>query len=170
MSANLGPHSLENNTLELVESVTNTLDHAGIETAIFGGWSEELLGLRPPGSHRDIDLLCHGDNFDLVDAYLMENAIAEEILAKRFTHKRAVLWQGTVVEIILVQNAANQLVTKFFGTFQFVWPLDTFGTRVSVNGRVLPVASVSALQKYRAEHDKIDGAYRQFVAALKRVE
>ena len=34
--------------------------HQGVETWVFGGWGEELRGLKPPAQHADLDLLYPG--------------------------------------------------------------------------------------------------------------
>jgi tRNA nucleotidyltransferase/poly(A) polymerase len=78
--------------LELVEQ-------AGFRAALVGGWSRELLGIEPPRPHGDVDLIITDADIDALDAWLIAR---DEIVAKRFPHKRAFLLHGTMVELHLV--------------------------------------------------------------------
>ena len=115
------------NTLETVVAVLAKLRDFGLETALFGGWAEEARGLRDPGPHSDIDLVIEADNFQPVDGLFASDNIWNEIVQKRFHHKRAFVHTGTMVELCLVEQNRNRSVTHFWGDTEYVWlrPLTT---------------------------------------------
>ena len=45
-------------------ALVRELEGADNNIVIFGGWAVELLGVKAPWEHSDIDLLLIGDNFD----------------------------------------------------------------------------------------------------------
>jgi hypothetical protein len=63
------------------------LERAGAPCLVFGGWAEELLGLRAPGPHRDIDLVHLSNAFATVDMGFERRRLPAEIRPKRFPHK-----------------------------------------------------------------------------------
>ncbi|MBM7785480.1 nucleotidyltransferase domain-containing protein [Tenggerimyces flavus] len=132
------------NDLAFVRRVVRELEAAGMVTWIFGGWAEELLGLAAPRSHHDIDLLYPAPDFDQVDAFLLGGKW-DEIVAKRFAHKRAFEVDGVMVELFLVQDSGDGYYTDFWGRTRHVWPDGVLGTRASG----LRVASTLALTGYR---------------------
>ncbi len=156
------------NTLELLAEVVQMLADVQIRTWLFGGWAEELSGLCPPRSHGDIDLLYPAQDFIRLDEFLRAQSEAKEVTAKRFSHKRAFEWQGVLVEGFLVRPEAEGLVTDFFSTFQFVWPQDTLSSTVMLPGGEWPCASAAALRQYRARHNEVEQAYRDYMMPLGR--
>src|SRR5215218_6961176 len=114
--------SLTPTDLRHVQRVVRLLEAHGIITWLCGGWAEELQGLIAPRPHRDIDLLYRADDFELVDRFLRQAAV-EEILAKRFSHKRAFVLEGVMTELILVRP---DLTTLFWNQQHFAWPVDIF--------------------------------------------
>lgn len=128
-----------------VQKVMTLLEVHGIVTWLFGGWAEELHGMIAPREHRDVDLLYLGDSFALVD-YFLRMGIVQEIVAKRFPHKRAFMSDGVMTEITLV---GPDLTTLFWGRWPFDWPGDTFDYRLGG----ISVASPAALMGYRAAHE-----------------
>jgi len=58
-------------------------------------------------------------DFDLLEK-LIKSENLEEIIPKRLPHKGALLINGIMVEFILVQEKSNDLVTRFFGTYDHV--------------------------------------------------
>ena len=80
------------------------VEAAGFQVALVGGWSRELLGLEPPRVHADIDLVLTDVDIAALDEWLGSK---EEIVAKRFPHKRAFLLDGTMVELHLVTRRAE---------------------------------------------------------------
>jgi hypothetical protein len=144
--------------------VVQALAEAQINTWLFGGWAEELLGLRPPGLHRDIDLLYPAQNFETLDEFLRAHGGVEEVRPKGFTHKRAFLWQSVLVEVFLVRSGVEGYVTDFFGTHQFPWPQDTLSHMVILPCGGYPSASPAALRLYRARHDDVEQAYWRHIA------
>jgi hypothetical protein len=80
------------------------VEAAGFQVALVGGWSRELLGLEPPRAHADIDLVLTDVDIAALDEWLGSK---EEIVAKRFPHKRAFVLEGTMVELHLVTRRAE---------------------------------------------------------------
>ena len=141
------------------------LSAAGVETYLFGGWAEELLGLCPPRPHHDVDLLYPAEDFSLVDNFLLDGQPEiEEVAAKRFVHKRAFIYGGVMVEILLLKPDASGYTTTFFDRYSFYWPADTL-SGITLDGKPLRLASAAALSKYRDEHSKVDDARRHFFRA-----
>jgi len=133
------------NDLGFVRYVVDRLESAGVRTWLFGGWAEELLGLRLPGPHHDVDLLYPAGSFDAVDVVLADGDV-EEITAKRFPHKRAFETEGIMVELLLLQGPDNAPFTDFWGASRYEWPSNVFG--IQAGG--LRVASAMALIDYQA--------------------
>ena len=77
------------------------VEEAGFQAALVGGWSRELLGLEPVRQHSDIDLVVTDPEINELDAWL---STTDEIVAKRFPHKRAFLLGGVMVELHLVRR------------------------------------------------------------------
>lgn|GEM_PF-554688 len=143
---------------------------AGLPVWLAGGWAEELRGLIPPRPHRDIDLLCRADDFAVLEAFLRHNPEFEEISAKRFSHKRAVLLAGLMIEFVLVQQGAPGFFTRFFGgRFRLDWPAGSFEQDLQVAGQPVPAASIEALRHYRAQHAHIQRAYQQWRAQQEKI-
>ena len=152
------------NTIPLLVSVVEALADAGVGTWLFGGWAEELWGLRPPGPHRDIDLLYPAQSFGPLDEFLRTCGDAEEVRPKRFPHKRAFEYRGVLVEVFLVRPEGAGHVTDFFGTHRFGWPPDTLRYTVRLPCGERPAASPAALRLYRERHGDVERAYRQYAA------
>ena len=106
------------NSVKFLHAIVARLRKAGIETIVFGGWAEELMKAIPPRPHHDVDLLYFEDNFIKVDEFLANQADLEEIRSKRFSHKRAFLWNGIMVELLLVQEGNKQYITNLWGEYR----------------------------------------------------
>ncbi|MES0864886.1 hypothetical protein ABLN87_21265 [Ruegeria sp. SCPT10] len=109
------------NTPETVTTVLAKLAELRIVAALCGGWAEEALGIIPPRPHKDIDIVVEANDFSAIDQALIDGELKNEIAAKRFAHKRAFVFSETMVEMYLVQNRANGLVTMFWGDTEYVW-------------------------------------------------
>lgn len=124
---------------------------------LFGGWAEELQGLRPPGPHGDVDLLLPALDFVPLEQAMAMNAGFREIGAKRFAHKRA--WAGAdglVLEFLLVIREAGGPVTRFWGDRPFHW-LEPLGDRaIHVTEAILAVATADNLVRYRRLHGSME--------------
>ena len=155
---------MSENNLMLVFDVMQALANAQIKTWLFGGWAEELLSLRLPGPHRDVDLLYLAPDFGPLDEFLQMSEGIEEIPSKHFVHKRAFLWQKVVVEVFLVQAEACGYVTDFFSLYRFWWPEDTFEHPPYAHQSSVDYALVSpsALHLYRERHQAVEHARRQY--------
>ena len=153
------------NTQPFLQDTLQELQSANINTWVFGGWAEELCGLRPPGPHGDIDLLFPAEDFSRVDHFLRARQDREEVPGKRFVHKQAFLRQGVLVELFLVPTTGAGLTTDFFGLHLFHWPADTLLHTVSLIGVPVPMTSPAALRFYREQHQAVEEAYRQHLAA-----
>jgi hypothetical protein len=150
------------NDINLLNAVIDLLKANGIDVWVFGGWAEELWRLRPPGPHGDIDFLYPAENLDALDAFLTQFSMPE-IEAKRFSHKRAVEFEGVLVEFILVEREGDALVTRFFdGLVTHSWPVDTLSETLMLKGTLVHVAGVDALTGYRQIHGKVDHAYQEY--------
>jgi hypothetical protein len=128
------------NDLAFVMRVVDMLEDARLRVWLFGGWAEELRGLRAPCDHTEIDVLYPGRDFARVDRLVSE--VGEEIVAGRAAHKRAFLFEGAMIELMLVQKDENGWFTEL-PRRTHRWPADVFATA----GR-LPVASAAALEGY----------------------
>ncbi len=155
---------MSKNTPALVHSLLDLLTQAEISVCLFGGWAEECWGLIPPRDHHDIDLLYPGISFDAVDSFLRRTPQFSEFCAKRFSHKRAALYHNVMVEFLLVTASS----TLFFqDRFIFTWPPDTFTQRRDFAGRLIPIASLAALNSYRAQHARVQQAYMDSIQGSK---
>jgi hypothetical protein len=127
-----------------------TLDHMRLATWVFGGWAEELRGLRSPGPHGDIDLLYPAQNFERLDAQIAAARI-QEIPQKHLSHKRAIELEGIRIEFFLLEPDRDGHRTSLFdGRFVYHWPADTLACGpVPVDKYELRVASRTALADYR---------------------
>lgn len=134
--------------LGTVREVVTELAAAGFQALVFGGWAEELLGLRPAGLHSDIDLLVIDPDLDRLDGWLAET---DEVAAKRASHKRALERDGTLVELFLTRRRFDEQVTVFGGVHTFVWPPDLLDHTAAG----LAVASPTALAAYRSSHEML---------------
>ena len=139
-------------TPDMVISVLARLEQNGISCLLFGGWAAEALGLVPPRTHRDIDLLLPAGSFSALDGLLAVPSVGfAEIPLKRFAHKRAFLFDGVMVEIILVQETGQGAVTNFWGDTLFAWKLP-LAERCHLSGHGLRAASRDNLHHFRKHH------------------
>jgi hypothetical protein len=146
------------NDQALLSSVLSMLAERSLNVWVFGGRAEELWQIGPPRAHNDIDLLYPAAGFDRLDEFMREPGL-EEIPAKRFSHKRALVYQGVMVDIFLLQRSEDGYGTQFFdGLFNYRWPLDTLSYTRTVCGSEVNVASVAALMHFRANHQRISQA------------
>jgi hypothetical protein len=121
----------------VVLRVVDTLEAARLRVWLFGGWAEELRGLRVPCEHVDVDLLYPGRDFARVDKFIGDDVVDER------SHKRSFEVDGVPVELLLVQKDEQGWYTELPHR-KHRWPRDVFATA----GR-LPVASATALDSYR---------------------
>jgi hypothetical protein len=125
------------NDLGVVLRVVDTLEAARLRVWLFGGWAEELRGLRVPCEHVDVDLLYPGRDFDRVDRFIGDGVADER------PHKRSLELDGIPVELLLVQKDEEGWYTDL-PRRRHRWPPDVFA-----NAGRLPVASATALESYR---------------------
>lgn len=122
------------------------LSEANLGPLVFGGWAEELLGLTAARTHSDIDLLVVAEAL-AVDVFVSQR---REIVQKRFSHKRAYVEDGVMIELFLVDRNEGVETTTFWDTRLWKWPrLEP----VMVDG--LPVAPAAALAAYRTNYEDI---------------
>lgn len=133
------------NDLTYVRRVLGLLAAHELRAWLFGGWAEELHGVIAPRPHKDIDLLYPAPDFRQVDAFLSCGTV-DEIVAKRFPHKRAFELDGAMTELFLVRQDAAGYYTSFWGQHRYDWPPDVLG-----EARGLPAASVAALGGFRTK-------------------
>jgi hypothetical protein len=129
-------------------------------TWLFGGWAEELRGLRAHRPHTDIDLLYPAAGFAVVESLLASDCV-EEIEGKRFPHKRAFVFEGVMTELFLVCRDELGLYTMFWGDTRHDWPNDTLSSPTSFEW---PVASSAALMGFRQYHRRLAARREAYVA------
>ena len=128
---------------------------------LFGGWAEELWAITPPRLHHDIDFLYPADSFQDLDQFIAKTNNLQEIQSKRFSHKRAIMYQDVMIEFLLVKQGDSTCFTDFFsGQYRFEWPHELLCHIRNVSGYDLPIASRQALLLYRQRHKYIEEAYQ----------
>lgn len=140
------------NTQETLVAILELLNVSGVECDIFGGWAEELLGLREPWQHGDIDLVYRGADFTHVDNVIRHRCETFfEVERKRFRHKRAFLFRETLCEIVLVQDSGATPTTYYWGDVPFQWcqPL-LHHEAVNLVGRPVTAMSCENLRRHRS--------------------
>jgi hypothetical protein len=140
------------NTLGLVAAVLARLQREGVPCHVSGGWAEELLGLRPPGPHGDIDLVHLAPDFVAVDRALARGFLGGEIVLKRFPHKRAFLVGGICCEILLIDQTGEPPMTRFWGDVPFFWRRPLLEPDGAGHGDPISVLSRPNLLHQRAHH------------------
>jgi len=152
------------NARETLAAALGSFRKAGLPCDLFGGWAEELLGLRPPWQHADIDLVYRGDSLAAFDAIGGEFS---PVPAKRFRHKRAFLFHGTLCEIILVREADAAPVTMFWGDVPFPWDRPLLHHEpLNICGEQAAIVSAANLEKYRRLHKQMQPDRWQDPASL----
>jgi hypothetical protein len=152
------------NTLGFLLSVIHLFEESDLSVWVFGGWAEEIWQIIPGRMHNDIDFLYPATTFEHLDRFMAQANDFQEITAKRFSHKRAMLYQDVMIEFVLVQGDDESYFTDFFsGRYRLVWPVDVFGHRASIPECNIPIASVQALTIYRQHHERIEEAYQDFL-------
>ena len=138
-------------TADMVCDVLALLAGQAVQCDLFGGWAEELLGLRDPGPHADIDLVYRGDDFAAIDDTIRRLAL-REVPEKRFSHKRAIVHRGILCEFLLVRDWNHAPFTMFWGDVTFRWhvPLLHPGT-ITLNDQPVSLVSDVNLARYRAQ-------------------
>jgi hypothetical protein len=99
------------NTFSFVNHLLHTLAAAHTRSWLFGGWAEEVWGVIAPRPHNDIDLLYPAADFGTLDQFIGTNPSMAEILAKRFSHKRAVMYHDVMVEWFLLESHGTGYAT-----------------------------------------------------------
>ena len=151
------------NTLPFVLATLKNFHIARLPIWLFGGWAEEVWRMFAPRTHHDIDLLYVAPGFDTLDQYIDHTSSVTEIRAKRFSHKRAVVHQGTMIEFILVEPQSEGYRTRFFADlYELIWPRDLLDFQLPIQGQVVSIASKAALEIYRHNHTHIEKAYQSY--------
>ena len=140
--------------LAVVTGVLALLDHLRVPCHLFGGWAEELLGLRPPGPHRDIDLVHLAPSFEAIDRALASGGLGREIVPKRFPHKRAFLVDAICCEILLIDPSTDPPLTWFWGDVRFSWQRPLLEPERA--GKTISTLSRANLLHYRAQHRRLE--------------
>jgi hypothetical protein len=119
--------------------------------AVFGGWAEELLELTPPRRHKDIDLMLYDPDLDELDRFV---GIRGEIVAKRFSHKRAFVLDHVLIELFLATRDGERWKTAFWDSHSYFWPQGSD----PIIRRHLPVVPAEVVSAFRRDHDLIHAA------------
>lgn len=152
------------NTLAFLLTTMRLFKEAALPVWVFGGWAEELWQITRPKAHNDIDFLYSAATFDGLDSMMTQIKDMQELQQKRFSHKRAIIYQHVMIEFLLVQRAKGIYITDFFsGRFRLEWPADVFCHKKSISRYTIPIASKQALNIYRQRHKQIQQAYQEFL-------
>ena len=141
------------NTSENLANILAILAAQGVACDVFGGWAEEILGLRDPWPHSDIDLIHQSDSFTALDSALsnMTNVV-RAVPAKHFPHKRAFVFRETLCEIILARADCPGLVTYFWGDVAYHWEQPLLHPEaIRIGADRFSVVSAANLLKYRRD-------------------
>ena len=157
---------MSGNTIGFLLSVIKLLQEADFHVWVFGGWAEELWQIAPRRIHNDIDFLYPAATFEHLDRFISQTKDLQEIQAKRFSHKRALIHQHVMIEFLLVQGVDGNYFTDFFsGRYHLMWPADVFCHRASISGYTVPIVSKHALRMYRQHRVQVELAYQNFLSA-----
>ncbi len=138
-------------------------------TWLYGGWTEELWGLCPPKQHGDVDLLYPAPNFHRLDHWLSHTPDLSPIEGKRFSHKRAMLYEQVMIEVVLLEPQSEGYVTHYFDhRYTLIWPHDTL-SHLLVGGYLFPVASCQALKLHRQHYPQIAQAYQSYLQEQREI-
>ncbi len=152
------------NTFSFVNHLLHTLAAAHTRSWLFGGWAEEVWGVIAPRPHNDIDLLYPAADFGTLDQFIGTNPSMAEILAKRFSHKRAVMYHDVMVEWFLLESHGTGYATHFFdGKHSFYWPDGSLTQVRGLDGQHVDVASRDALTAYRQQVEARVQAYQAYL-------
>jgi hypothetical protein len=153
-------------TAALAVTILKRLENSGVRCLLSGGWAEEALGITAPRTHRDVDLLLAADSFAILDRQFGDALM--EIPLKRFAHKRAFLFEGSMVEVVLAQRSGDRLVTLFWGDVPFEWnlPLEEI---CMLDGQCVAAVSRENLRLYREHHTATQPRRWKDPASLVRV-
>ena len=158
---------MSGNTLGFLLPVIHLFKESDLSVWLFGGWAENLWQITPGRIHNDIDFMYPATTFEYLDRFVAQTYDFQEIAAKRFSHKRAILYQDVMFEFILVQGNNEGYFTDFFsGRHRLAWPVDVFDNRASFPEYNIPIASVQALTIYRQHHERVEQAYQGFLTSL----
>ena len=152
-----------NNTLDFVLTVIQRFAQAQMTTWLSGGWAEELWRLCPPREHGDVDLLYLAPNFHHLDHWLSHAQYLSPIQGKRFSHKRAVLYEQVMIEVVLLEPQSGGYVTHYFdNNYTLIWPHNSL-SHLLLHGRLIPIASCQALHLHRQHYPQIAQAYQTYL-------
>jgi hypothetical protein len=155
------------NSLPFLLGCIKQFADANIATWVAGGWAEEFWGLIEPRPHGDIDLLYPADDFSRLDSQLASRVDMREIILKRFSHKRAALIHGVMIEFFLLERSGTRFVTNFFDCRSVLhWPADTLGGVTLATGQRVPVARPAALHAFRNHYPDHHRAYQDHLATI----
>lgn len=139
------------NTRETLATILRMLRASGVHCDLFGGWAEELLGLRESWQHGDIDLVYRGTDFIPIDKAMAHRCDEFcEVRAKRFRHKRAFVFHNTLCEIVLIQESDTRPVTYYWGDVPFLWDHPLLGNEaIELCGEQATTVSTANLRRHR---------------------
>ena len=152
------------NDIQFLHSTVTGLRKAGMEVFVFGGWAEELMNTINPRPHYDVDLLYIGKDFAKVDEFLSSQSYLEEIKAKHFSHKRAFLSYGIMVELLLLKEENGRFVTNLWGEYRLEWP-EIVPVKVTVSSvGDIPVVNPSIVYFYQSHSAAINTVRDRHIA------
>lgn len=144
----------KNNTKSKLLEIVTRLENEGLKIVIFGGWAAELQKIEKVRPHSDIDLLILDKDFNRLVGFINRN---EWEIVKSYSHKKAFMFDGIMVEVFLVRIDDNEFTTEFTGEEKsviFHWP-DQLFTERAIRDVSLKLATKDTMAKYRKSHKRI---------------
>ena len=158
------------NTLAFLLLTVERFEANALPVRVFGGWAEELWQIIQPRVHTDIDFLYPAATFEDLDRYIARTNEFQEIQSKRFSHKRAILYEQVMIEFLLLQQSNGIYFTDFFsGQFYLEWPADLLWHSLYISGYDLQMVSKQALRLYRQNHQQVEQAYSAFLTTAEKL-
>lgn len=139
------------NNIQIVREVIDDLKTNDINVLLGGGWAEELLGIKEPREHGDIDLYYPASDFTKLERYISKNNLKQ---FKDKPHKKAFYYKDVPVEVILIQSDSKGHFSHYQNPEQKVkskvirWPADLKTTSKTD----IPCLSIEVLQFKRKIH------------------
>jgi len=143
-----------NNTQHKLIDIVRYMESNGLMIIIFGGWSAELLDIEKSRPHSDIDLLMIDETFDNLTKLIAHN---KWDIVKSYSHKKAFIVDGVMIEVFLVKSIDGEYITEFIGkkmSMSFNWPSKLFIKKI-IKGRNFKLATKETMNNYKKSHKKI---------------
>ena len=159
----------ENNQSFVVEVISIFLKHQ-VLLHVFGGWAEELTGIRPCSAHKDVDFICVDEGTRKIDSILSEISVFAEIEQKRFSHKRAFMYKGIMIEIFLARRYVSHCYIDLWGRYKICWLESRMSQLIPDAYSTISVVSPDVLQLYRQHYSFVSHSRYKSAQTQKKLE